>query len=111
MTSEHAALIQLHNTADKNHSSTASDLRTQSCCRVYREFAKFHSLYNCIPFMNVKNYAEVKAQIHTLYRVRELCKSNVFRTVKHAEVTEQNKNCLSAQHEERKFLSCMHENK
>lgn len=52
ITSEHPALIQTHNTVDKNHSSISSDLRTRGNCSVYRESLKLHSLYNCTPLMN-----------------------------------------------------------
>lgn len=88
MISEYPALIQTHKNADKHHSSIESDPSSECSFRVYCEFLKLHYLYNWTPFMNGNSDAEVQAQIHTLYRVRELCKSNGFRNVQKDEVTE-----------------------
>lgn len=54
---------------------------------VYQAFLNHKSLYRCDALMNYNIDADVKAQIHIMCRVRNICKSNSLITVQHAEVT------------------------
>lgn len=111
MASEHPALINAYNTVDKAHFSISSDLRTQGDCRVQLELRKIQPMYKCTPLLTANTDAQAEAQIHTLYRVRYLCKQNGFRTLQNSEFMDHYKRFVSAQHEELKFISYIPENK
>lgn len=107
MNSEHPDLLDFKKQDHGPKSSTSCISIGNDDCRVFRQFVKLHSIYNCSPFMNVKTEDDIEAQVNTLFRVRDVCKSIGFRTVQHQDVLKQYKLSVCALQEERKFLSYM----
>ena len=73
-------------------------------CRVYRNFVKLNSLYGSKHFMNAGDTFGEEVQINCLYRIKEICEMNSYKTVQHDEVSKQSKLAMDALLEEKKFL-------
>jgi len=91
---------------ERNCSSatTERDVMKVKDCRVYKSFVKLNSLYGSTHFMNAAEKFGEEAQINTLYRVKELCEMNNYKTVQQDEVSHQSKLAVDAILEEKKFL-------
>ena len=63
MNSEHPDLVASANECESNGND----------CRVFRDFVKLYSLYNCSSFMNGTADIDLKAKVNTLYRAKEIC--------------------------------------
>ena len=59
--------------------------------------------------MNAKTKQEKTAQVHCLYRLRDVCRSNGFKSVQHTNVTKQFLLAVDALKEEAKFLKYLGE--
>ena len=84
--------------------TTEREVMTVKDCRVYKSFVKLNSLYGSKYFMNAAEKFGEEAQINTLYRIKELCEMNNYKTVQQDEVSHQSKVAVDAILEEKKFL-------
>lgn len=104
MNSEHPDLCTGEPDFENHGATTQRDALSWVDCRVYRSFIRLQSLYGSTMYMNPKCELDEKAQVNTLYRVQNLCRSNGFRTVQHTDVSAQFKAAVLALKEEVKFL-------
>lgn len=90
-----------HNVSDVK---TKGEIMELVDCRVYRNMLNITSLKSAKVFMNATGVDGQRAQISTIFKSRDVCKSNQFKPVKHTDITRLFHLSLAAINEEKKFL-------
>lgn len=86
---EYAELCLSNTNIDSGDCVTAQQTKATMDCRVYENILKLQSLYASSAFMNAKTKQAETAQVNCLYRLRDVCRNNGFKSVQHTNVTKQ----------------------
>ena len=100
--SEHPELASGQKEAGRSpHSAQA--VMSSTDCRVYRKFVNITSLKSATTFMNAGGDSGLECQINTLWRLRDLCRSNGFKAASYKTVVTQFQKAREAMREAKKF--------
>ena len=107
MNSEHPELAEPLSSGEKIGDSVSA-MHTVDC-RVFRRFINITSIKSATKFMNATGPDAEQNQINTLYRLREISRSNKFKAASYKATVEQFESACHALREARKFESLIEE--